>query len=144
MTHLKLEKQVRQQNRQVANQGSSLATSSKSSLAQTQSSSSNSSLQQQSWTLESAKDYYLATVRGNAGNPNQLLGDIPTQAQQGPTNWQVMSTSNNGQIMTIGINGGTLFTITNNGDGTATINLESITLKVRNSDHYIPENNQPR
>lgn len=53
-----------------------------------------------------------------------------------------MGTSNNGQTMNVGINGTQIFTITNNGDGTSTIQMGNITMKVRNSDHWILENNQ--
>lgn len=103
---------------------------------------SSSSSTQQRWTLDSAKNYYLATVMGNDGNPLKLMGDIPTKAQNGPTEWQDMGSSNNGQTMNVGISGIQIFTITNNGDGTSTIQLGTITMKVRNSDHWILENNQ--
>lgn len=103
-----------------------------------------SSSTQQAWTLDSAKNYYLATVRDNDGNPLQLVGDIPTAAQNGPTVWQNMGTSNNGQTMNVGISGTQIFTITNNGDGTSTIQLGTITMRVRNSDHWILENNQQK
>ena len=125
---------------------SSMATaSSASSQAQAESSSASaasSSSTQQAWTLDSAKSYYLATVMGNNGNPLKLVGDIPTAAQNGPTVWQNMGTSNNGQTMNVGISGTQIFTITNNGDGTSTIQLGTVTMKVRNSDHWILENNQ--
>ena len=79
--------------------------SSASSQAQAESSSASaasSSSTQQAWTLDSAKNYYLATVMGNDGNPLKLVGDFPTKAQNGPTVWQNMGTSNNGQTMTSG------------------------------------------
>ena len=123
------------------------AASSASSQAQAESSSASaasSSSTQQAWTLDSAKSYYLATVRDNDGNPLQLVGDIPTAAQNGPTVWQNMGTSNNGQTMNVGISGTQIFTITNNGDGTSTIQLGTITMRVRNSDHWILENNQQK
>lgn len=128
----------------VKNDSSSTA-SSASSQAQAESSSASaasSSSTQQAWTLDSAKSYYLATVMGNNGNPLKLVGDIPTAAQNGPTVWQNMGTSNNGQTMNVGISGTQIFTITNNGDGTSTIQLGTVTMKVRNSDHWILENNQ--
>ena len=117
---------------------STITASSASSQAQVESSSASaasSSSTQQAWTLDSAKNYYLATVRDNDGNPLQLVGDIPTV-------WQNMGTSNNGQTMNVGISGTQIFTITNNGDGTSTIQLGTVTMKVRNSDHWILENNQ--
>ena len=128
----------------VKNDSSSTA-SSASSQAQAESSSASaasSSSTQQAWTLDSAKSYYLATVMGNNGNPLKLVGDFPTAAQNGPTVWQNMGTSNNGQTMNVGISGTQIFTITNNGDGTSTIQLGTVTMKVRNSDHWILENNQ--
>lgn len=76
-----------------------------SSSSSESSKTSSSSSAQKGWTLESAKDYYLATVKGNNGNPLKLVGDIPTQAQNGPTEWQNMGTSNNGQTMNVGISG---------------------------------------
>ena len=103
-----------------------------SSQAQAESSSASSislSSMQQAWTLESAKSYYLATVMGNDGNPLKLVGDIPIKAQNGPTVWQNMGTSNNGQTMNVGISGTQIFTITNNGDGTSTIQLGTVTMK---------------
>lgn len=138
---------VKPQNHNSAkNDSASTATaSSASSQAQAESSSASaasSSSTQQAWTLDSAKNYYLATVRDNDGNPLQLVGDIPTAAQNGPTVWQNMGTSNNGQTMNVGISGTQIFTITNNGDGTSTIQLGTVTMKVRNSDHWILENNQ--
>lgn len=123
----------------------SSSTETASSQAQTESSSASaasSSSTQQAWTLDSAKNYYLATVMGNKGNPLKLVGDFPIAAQNGPTVWQNMGTSNNGQTMNVGISGTQIFTITNNGDGTSTIQLGTVTMKVRNSDHWILENNQ--
>lgn len=136
---------VKPQNYNSAKSDSASTATVSSTFSQEESSSVSStslSSMQQAWTLDSAKSYYLATVTGNDGNPLKLVGDIPTKAQNGPTVWQNMGTSNNGQTMNVGISGTQIFTITNNGDGTSTIQLGTVTMKVRNSDHWILENNQ--
>lgn len=60
---------------------------------------------------------------------------MPTQAQNGPSNWSVSKQTSNS--VTIDCNGIPLFTLTNNGNGTSNLDYCNWHFVVRNSDHKI-------
>lgn len=84
-------------------------------------------------TINSARAYLMNTIYND--DSQHMEGDLPTQAQNGPSNWSVVKQS--GNSVTIGLNGTPLFTLTNNGNGTSNLDYCNWHFVVRNSDHKI-------
>lgn len=84
-------------------------------------------------TINSARAYLMNTIIND--DSQHLTGDLPTQAQNGPSNWSVSNQT--GNSATIDCNGTPLFTLTNNGNGTSNLDYCNWHFVVRNSDHKI-------
>lgn len=84
-------------------------------------------------TINSARAYLMNTIYNDKSQ--HMEGDLPTQAQNGPSNWSIVKQS--GNSVTIGVNGTPLFTLTNNGNGTSNLDYCNWHFVVRNSDHKI-------
>lgn len=87
----------------------------------------------QAQTIDSARAYLMNTIYND--HFQHMQGDLPTQAQNGPSNWSVSKQTNNSA--TIDLNGTPLFTLTNNGNGTSNLDYGDWHFVVRNSDHKI-------
>lgn len=84
-------------------------------------------------TINSARAYLMNTIIND--DSQHMTGDLPTQAQNGPSNWSVSKQT--GNSATIACNGTPLFTLTNNGNGTSNLDYCNWHFVVRNSDHKI-------
>lgn len=87
----------------------------------------------QAQTINSARAYLMNTIWNDHGQ--HMQGDLPTQAQNGASNWSVSKQTSNSA--TIDCNGTPLFTLTNNGNGTSNLDYCNWHFVVRNSDHKI-------